>query len=186
MAQGEAASFLVRAADVLGTNALRDAAGRAVVCLTEANTALVAITEDGPVLQEYPTDPPAHVLNGWIFGLWGLYDAALAGPNWVADQAMAAFEDGVATLARRLPKYQLPGGWSRYDLVAAKHINVASPFYHHLHIQQLTALARLVDVPVFGRTAVEWQRARRNPVTFANAIAGKLSFRSRRPRTGGP
>jgi hypothetical protein len=143
----------------------------------------VVTTEDGPVLQEYPTDPPAHVLNGWIFGLWGLYDAALAGPKWVADQAMAGFEDGVSTLARRLPKYQLPGGWSRYDLISAEPINVASPFYHHLHIQQLIALGRLVDVPVFDRTAAVWQHARKDPVTFTKAIAGKLRFRSRHPRS---
>lgn len=182
MAQGEAASFLLRAAHALDRDELTDAAARAAACLTQPAAPLVVATAEGPVLQEYPTDPPAHVLNGWIFALWGLYDTAWAGPEPVARSAMAAFDDGVAALARRLPKYELPGGWSRYDLRSEGPVNVASPFYHHLHIQQLLALNRLVDEPVFVRTAATWQRARHNPVTVARALVGKVRFRHHFPR----
>ena len=35
--------------------------------------------EEGPVLEEYPTEPPTHVLNAWINGLWGLDDIANPG-----------------------------------------------------------------------------------------------------------
>jgi heparosan-N-sulfate-glucuronate 5-epimerase len=182
MAQGEAASFLLRAARTMRAMELGDAAGRAVTCLTEPRSSLVAATEEGPVLQEYPTEPPAHVLNGWIFALWGLYDVAMAGPPSVNAQARVAFDEGVDALARRLPKYQLAGGWSRYDLRHDGPVNVASPFYHHLHIQQLRALDQLVDVPVFASTAAAWQRALGNPLTVARAIAGKLRFRRHYPR----
>jgi heparosan-N-sulfate-glucuronate 5-epimerase len=177
MAQGEAASLLLRAAPALGVRKLRDAAARAITCLTEPGTALVAVTPDGPVLQEYPTDPPAHVLNGWIFALWGLYDVAVAGPSPVAGRAMTAFHDGISALARRLPRYGLQGGWSRYDLRSHGPVNVASPFYHHLHIQQLRALSRLVDDPVFAVTASAWQQAWHDPVTVATAAWKKVRFR---------
>jgi heparosan-N-sulfate-glucuronate 5-epimerase len=182
MAQGEAASLLVRAAPLLGVSEWLDGAARAVTSLTEPDSALVAETPEGPVLQEYPTDPPAHVLNGWIFALWGLYDVAWAGPDPAATRARQAFAEGSAALARRLPKYQLRGGWSRYDLRAEGPINVASPFYHHLHVQQLRAFGRLVDEPAISATAEVWQRARFHPLTLAGAVAGKLRFRRQHPR----
>lgn len=184
MAQGEAASFLLRAARALATDPLREAAGRAAQCLTETGSALVVETAEGPVLQEYPTDPPAHVLNGWIFALWGLYDVGIDGPRDIGDRAMAAFRDGVVALTRRLPQYELAGGWSRYDLRRHGPVNVSSPFYHHLHIQQLQALSRLCDEPSLAATATRWQRALRNPITIARAGAGKIRFRRSYPRRG--
>ncbi|NYH90888.1 D-glucuronyl C5-epimerase family protein [Actinopolymorpha rutila] len=177
MAQGEAASLLLRGATALRTSELRDAAIKAITCLTESGTDLVAATPDGPVLQEYPTAPPVHVLNGWIFALWGLYDVAAAGSGQVAARARSAFDEGVTALARRLWMYGLEGGWSRYDLRPDGPVNVASPFYHHLHIQQMLALSRLVDDPVFASTAVAWQRAWRSPRTVAIAAGRKLRFR---------
>ena len=182
MAQGEAASLLLRAAPALGASELGEAADRAVGCLTEADTALVVTTPDGPVLQEYPTDPPPHVLNGWIFALWGLYDVAVARPGPLAGRSLTAFQDGITSLARRLPRYGLAGGWSRYDLRSHTPINVASPFYHHLHIQQLWALSQLVDDPVFATTAIAWQQAWRHPTTVATSVWRKLRFRGQRRR----
>ena len=76
LAQGEAVSFLLRAAQVLERPELVELAERAAESLLDPGSALVATTSEGPVLQEYPTDPPAHVLNGWLFALWGLYDLA--------------------------------------------------------------------------------------------------------------
>lgn len=184
MAQGEAASFLLRAGRAFDAPELVGAAAEAVRSLLAPDSAVVALTTEGPVLQEYPTDPPAHVLNGWIFALWGLYDIACAGPTSVAGAARMAFDQGVNALASRLAQYSLPGGWSRYDLRAEGPVHVASPFYHHLHIQQLTALGQLVDEPVFTETALRWQRARRNPLVMAGAVAGKMRFRMQYPRRG--
>lgn len=182
MAQGQAASLLVRAAHTVGRDDFGHAAASAVRCLTEPDSALVVTTAEGPVLQEYPADPAPHVLNGWIFGLWGLYDVARAGPGYATAVATAAFDQGIAALVGRLPRYEMAGGWSRYDLRTEGPVNVASPFYHHLHIQQLLALSRLVDKPVFARTAARWQRALRDPVTVVRAVVGKIRFRRHYPR----
>jgi glycosyltransferase involved in cell wall biosynthesis len=177
MAQGQAASLLVRAAVTCGRPELLTRALDATRSLTEPP--LVAHTDEGPVLQEYPTAPPAHVLNGWIFALWGLYDVA---PS--CEVAARAFHEGVDALARRLPLYEARPGWSRYDLYPHRLANVASPFYHRLHLAQLEVMAALVpDEPAFARTAERWGRALGRPLDFGGALARKVAFRVVVPRS---
>jgi heparosan-N-sulfate-glucuronate 5-epimerase len=180
MAQGEAASLLVRASAT--DAAFGDAATRAVLPLLEREHGLVAETAEGPVLQEYPTAPPAHVLNGWIFGLWGLYDVSLTGSGRAGDAARA-FSDGVAAVAARLPLYDAGLDWSRYDLFPHPLVHVASPFYQRLHAEQLLATARLrPDLPLLAATGARWRRAAGRPLPRAVAVARKGAFRLVRPR----
>jgi hypothetical protein len=183
MAQGEAASLLCRAAVSLDRPELAQAAERAASSLVSPDSPVVAATDDGPVLQEYPTDPPAHVLNGWIFALWGLYDVALAGGG-LAARARADFERGVETLVARLPRYDTgrQGSWSRYDLFPHRLVHVTSPFYHRLHIEQLCALNELIGHPLFLETAQRWERGLEQPFLRGQAVARKVAFRVLNPR----
>jgi hypothetical protein len=184
LAQGEAISLLVRAAQVLGRPELLELAERVALPLLDPDSDLVAVTSDGPVLQEYPTDPPAHVLNGWFFGLWGLYDlahfATSATPR--SREAADAFARGAAALGERIDRYRTPLGWSLYDLYPHPLPNVASPFYHRLHVEQLRRQHELAPAPRLRTLAEEWGRAAGAPVPLAVALARKLAFRSVRPR----
>jgi D-glucuronyl C5-epimerase C-terminus len=172
LAQGQAASLFVRVG-------LPDAAQEAVRPLVAEPSELRASTEHGPVLQEYPTDPPAHVLNGWIFALWGLYDVARGTGDEVAADA---FEDGVAALAARLPRYELAGRWSRYDLYPHPIAHAASPFYHRLHVEQLRALDELAPAPAFREYADRWAASARSYPSVALGVGRKVAFRLLRPR----
>jgi hypothetical protein len=170
-AQGQAASLFVRVG-------LPDAAREVVRPLVEPSD-LVAPTPQGPVLQEYPTDPPAHVLNGWIFALWGLYDVG----RGVGDEVAAlAFAQGAEALAARLPRYELAGRWSRYDLYPHPIAHAASPFYHRLHVEQLRALDDLAPDPAFRRYADRWAASSRSYASVALGVARKVAFRALRPR----
>ena len=190
MAQGQAASLLVRMAATLERPDLLVCALDATRSLSEPP--LAAETDEGPVLQEYPTTPPAHVLNGWIFGLWGLYDVvrsfAVERPVEPGHQAALraaenAFQDGAHALACRLPLYGAAHGWSRYDLYPHRLTNVASPFYHRLHVAQLEVMAALLPgEPAFARTAEQWARPLHNPFAFTAALARKVAFRLVVPR----
>lgn len=186
MTQGEAVSLFLRAAPEDGSpHDLFSAAVRAVIPLL-APSEVVTQTPEGPVLEEYPTSPPAHVLNGWIFGLWGLYDLSIMGkaaavPADVAGQASSAFTEGVSALAARLPRYDAHG-WSRYDLFPHPIVHVASPFYHRLHIEQLRATNELAPDERLQETAARWERSSRDPVAHATAVARKVAFRMIRPR----
>lgn len=179
MAQGEAASLLIRAARSLGCAELDDRARAVLAPLLDGADGLVASTPDGNVFQEYPTSPPAHVLNGWIYTLWGCFDVGQA----TGDQrARAAWEAGVATLAQRLPLYTTAGGWSRYDLFPHRLTHVASPYYHRLHIALLEAIDVLAPQAQIRATADRWRRALTNPPVAVLAVARKVGFRLVVPR----
>ena len=188
MTQGEAVSLFLRAApEDDSPEELFSAAARAVMPLLDPSP-VVTQTSEGPVLQEYPTDPPSHVLNGWIFGLWGLYDVSAMGqadaiPADLARRASSAFEDGISALAARLPRYDT-GGWSRYDLFPHPIVHVASPFYHRLHIELLRATNELAPNHGFQQMAARWDRSATDPLAQAIAICRKAAFRTIRPRGG--
>jgi hypothetical protein len=183
MAQGQAASLLVRAAGATGREDLFAEAHRALRPLLEDDTPLVAFEPEGPVLQEYPTDEPSHVLNGWMWALWGLYDVATADPdNAHAAAERAAFDAGVAALVARLPQYETGNGWSRYDLYPHPLTHVASPFYHSLHVAQLRAMHRIAPHAQLRETADRWGEAAARRSSRYAAVARKGAFRMLRPR----
>jgi heparosan-N-sulfate-glucuronate 5-epimerase len=181
MAQGEVASLMLRAAVSLQRTELARAAERAASTLLSQPSSLVAETEEGPVLQEYPTDPPAHVLNGWIAALWGLYDIASA-PGELSGIARDAFGRGMDALAARLPAYNTGWNWSRYDLFPHPIVHVTSPFYHRLHIEQLRAMHDLDPRPVFAETADRWESGLKQPFALTYAVGRKVAFRMLNPR----
>jgi hypothetical protein len=173
MAQGQAASLFLRLGErpELGYRALRP---------LHRPPLLVELPE-GPVLQEYPTRPPAHVLNGWIFALFGLYDASVYESSEEAELARGAFERGAEAVAARIPKYETLGGWSRYDLYPHRLTHVASPFYHSLHVELLRALARLAPDERLEAAASRFAAAGRG--AKAVGIVRKVLFRVIMPRS---
>lgn len=156
MAQGQAASALVRAYLATGRETYADAARAALVPLMASGDVygLVTSTPSGPVLEECPSDPPSHILNGWIYGLWGLWDAAV-GLRW--EEARRLFDASAGTLAHRLPDYDT-GWWSRYSLYPPAAPDLAKPFYHRIHVTQLEVMSRLTGAPAFASAAARWCR----------------------------
>ena len=181
LSQGEAASFLVRAARTLEEPELEAAAARAATSLIDSRLGLDATTPQGTVLQEYPTNPPSHVLNGWIFALWGLYDlsVSLERPSLFEE----AFAAGIEALCARLRLYEIARNWSRYDLFPHPVANIASPFYHRLHIELLTAMDALAHREAFVRYRARWAAGTDDAAARAIAVARKVMFRMARPRS---
>lgn len=184
MAQGQAASFLVRASHALDRPELVAHAARAIESLLDPDSSLVWQTSEGPVLQEYPTGNPSHVLNGWIFALWGLYDIAntASSDEGIKRRAQGAFDDGFAALERRLPMYTVGRGWSRYDLYPHPMTHYCSPFYHRLHIALLRAMNQLRPSEALAEAAETWNAALGRRTVFAGAVLRKVGFRLMRPR----
>ncbi|MFL5960995.1 MAG: D-glucuronyl C5-epimerase family protein [Gaiellaceae bacterium] len=181
LAQGEAVSLLLRAAQALDRPGLVELAERVAAPLLDPTAGLVATTPDGPVLQEYPTDPPAHVLNGWLLALWGLYDLAQV-PSAAARPAAEAFAAGAQALGGRIDRYRTAAGWSLYDLYPHPLPNVASFYYHRLHVAQVRHQTELAPDPRLRAVAEEWGRAAGAPAARSVSLARKLAFRTVRPR----
>jgi hypothetical protein len=166
MAQGEAASLLVRLHRATGEERYRESAGRALPPMP------MAPLDDGRLLpQEYPTDPPSHVLNGAIFALWGLRDAGQP----------KEFEDGLDTLVRNLGRWDT-GSWSLYDLYPHPIRNWASLAYHELHANQLRAMTALSPRVDLAEAADRFESYWNSNAYRARALAHKAAFRVRVPR----
>ena len=171
MAQGQVASVFVRAALLTGADRFADLAAAAIAPLLAGSAGLVADTADGPVLEEAPTQPASHILNGWIYASWGLWDVARA----LGDaRAQALFEDTMACLRRRLGLYDT-GWWSRYSLYPHRLPDLAKPFYHRIHATQAAIVHELLGWSEFGEMAARWQSYDR-PAHRLAAILQKGAF----------
>ena len=180
MAQGEAASLLVRLHLETREPAFEEAAGRALQPLWRPrDQAGVCAWLDGARWpEEYPTDPPSFVLNGAIFAWWGMRDVGVG----LGDPAvLAAFESGVDTLAANLHRFDT-GWWSTYSLYPHPLKPVASSFYHALHITQLEAMQRLSPRPEIESVRQRWLRYFESSAHRRRALVEKVLFRLVVPR----
>lgn len=146
MAQGQGLSVLSRAATIDPGNGWLEVADQACrFMLAEPDAQLLRMADGIHYLEEYPGTAIQSVLNGWIFSLVGIHDYALAKKDSELSKSAA---DLAGDLAEALPRYDT-GFWSSYDLSG----NIASPFYHHLHIAQLRAAALLFPAEAATFTA---------------------------------
>jgi heparosan-N-sulfate-glucuronate 5-epimerase len=152
MAQGLGISVLVRASQLTEDPVYREAATSAFAAFAHGITeGGVSCEENGYLwLEEYPTDPPCHVLNGFIFALLGVLDFLRATGS---DEAMELWYAGIRTIRENLPRYEM-ACWSRYDLLSRQ---IAAPYYHQVHVDQLRILASLTGDPVFDDFNRRWQ-----------------------------
>jgi heparosan-N-sulfate-glucuronate 5-epimerase len=174
MAQGQAASVFVRAFLASGDERWRSLALDAVGPLVVGRESdLVAFLPEGPVLQEVPGEPRAHVLNGWIYALWGLWDVHVG-----LDETNAGtrFRESADALAAILNRYDV-GWWTRYSLYPHALADLAKPFYHRLHVTQMEAMARLTGRTEFDGAARRW-RGYDNRRHLGRALGQKLVFRA--------
>jgi len=172
MAQAQIASTFVRAYLAGGNARHAEVALAAVRPLVKGGDSdLVSVTSAGPVLEESPSNPPSHILNGWIYSLWGLWDVAVA----LGDEgARVAYSATLNCLRQMLDKYDI-GWWTRYSLYPHRLPDLAKPFYHRLHIDQMEVLYRVTGFDEFGSAARRW-RGYDTPVRRAAAIAQKITF----------
>jgi heparosan-N-sulfate-glucuronate 5-epimerase len=182
IAQGQAASLLIRVHRSTGDRRYADAARSALLPLSVPTTdgGLLAALDGGGFPEEFPTDPPSLVLNGGIYALLGQYDVALGLGD--AD-ARAAFDAGIDTLARNLQRWDT-GYWSRYDLYPHRIAHVSSPWYHTFHIAQLRALELVTGRAEFGDAASRFEWYATSRFKTGRAVAQKVLFRLLVPRRG--
>jgi len=167
LAQGQGISLLVRAHRETGARSYLEVAERAFAsflkCIDDGGVAFN--DQQGNLwFEEYIVSPPTHILNGFIWALWGVHDYFLATQNSAAREL---FGNAVQTLRSNLDRYDL-GFWSLYEQSGTWLPMVASPFYHRLHIVQLRVMYRLTGEEMFARVADKWE-----------AYAGSLAKRTR-------
>jgi heparosan-N-sulfate-glucuronate 5-epimerase len=191
LAQGQGISVLVRAHLVRADEETRahkesgaqrylDAAQRALASFhTPVAEGGVAFTDyrsnaRGDLwFEEYIVSPPTHILNGFIWASWGVYDYFLATKDAAAQDL---FSRAVQTLLHNLDRYDL-GFWSLYEQSGTRLPMVASRFYHQLHIVQLRAMHRLTGEQTFAAVADRWERYTRSRANRTRALCYKSVFK---------
>lgn len=176
LAQGQGVSLLCRAYRDTGRETYLEAARRAFRALDlDVHDGGVRLADgaDGAWLEETIVDPPTHILNGFLWALWGVHDFALTTGAREAGELCAAC---ARTLARHLPSFDC-GFWSLYEQSGTRLPMLASPFYHRLHISQLSITARLLAMPELAVWAKRWRGYTRSALCRRRAVVQKAAFK---------
>jgi hypothetical protein len=176
LAQGNGISLLVRVAHETGEEKYSSATEKAYHSMT------LPIDEGGVIyiddkgdrwIEEVIITPPTHILNGFLWALWGVWDYyLLTGKNEVKRD----FESFVSTLCNNLHRYDI-GYWSLYELSSLKLRMVASPFYHSLHCIQLEATSNLTGRGIFRDYAERWENYAKSLLNRGRALSAKALFK---------
>ena len=115
MCQGQAISVLVRAFHQSGEEKYLQAAENAakVFSIPSSRGGVKAVFLDKyPWYEEYPTNPPTFILNGFMYSLLGLFDLKSVSSR---NLAASLYKSGIESLAALLPLYD-SGASTFYDL----------------------------------------------------------------------
>jgi hypothetical protein len=131
---------------------------RAIDCmlLAEERGGTLSRLGAGQFLQEAPRSPVRHVLNGCLYGLFGLYDAVSVLHHPAAIRAADELEKTLHWAARL---FTAPLGWSYYCLEAHGRRYLAREHYHAWHVLLLRVVALRTQSTALGATARAWERA---------------------------
>lgn len=169
MAQGEAISVFCRAWTETGDKEWLTAADLAFGPLSTdiGSGGVSSLTDDEVWPEEYPAQPPSHVLNGALFAAFGIYDLSRV-PATRSDEAGRMLAEFSTTLRAALPAYERDG-WVRYQLSGEAY---ATKTYYGLHIAQLEAMAQITGEDTFHDTARRWSF----PLEHPNAWLAKRAL----------
>jgi len=176
LAQGQGISLLLRAYRETGTHDYLKAA------LYTYAAFLKQVDEGGVVfkdergdfwIEEYIVRPPTHILNGFLWAIWGIYDYLLLTGE---DSARELFIRTTRTVLNNLDRYDL-GFWSLYEQSGTRLRMLASPFYHRLHVVQLRIMYKLSGEEKFAMYADKWENYTRSYVKRTCALFYKSAFK---------
>ncbi|QLD88097.1 hypothetical protein HWV07_03185 [Natronomonas salina] len=162
MVQGVALSAYTYFHELTGEDRHRENADRVFRSFTtldrHTDGPWTSMVDDGYYwIEEYPADPPTHVLNGYCVGLWGVYDYWL---HTRSAESRAVLEASLTTLEDTMEKFRVPGEVSYYGLdsynwyengeEAYSEAYRGNQFYHDIHIAQLDKLHQISNEDYFG------------------------------------
>lgn len=156
LAQGQGLSVLLRAFAETGDNKYLEVAKEVFRTLSVpiSQGGVQYKDSDGYVwIEEYLIDPPTHILNGFIWALWGIYDYHLFSGD---KEVKKLFDNYIATILHYLERYDIKY-WSLYELTPQRIKSIASSFYHNLHIVQLDIMYRLTGRKEFSEYSEKWK-----------------------------
>ena len=109
--------------------------------------------EGGMWIEEFPSNPPSFVLNGFISATFGLYEYTKLFPR---DQAaQVELGQAIASIKSSLPHYDA-GNWMYLDRKSSPYPR-ASNGYAMGYVYQTRTLWQITGDPLFLETSLRWQ-----------------------------
>lgn len=122
--------------------------------------------------EEYPTEPCHHVLNGFLYALWGLLDMARFTDH---ARAQKLYDEGLETFVDWLPKFDI-GYWSLYHISEGPR-NPATIHYQRLHVDQLEVMHALTGMEIFAQYRSRWQGFLNGRLNALRTLPPKIRWR---------
>lgn len=111
------------------------------------------VDSDGYIwLEEYPTNPPSYVLNGFIYSIMGVLDLHRVTGN---KDAKLLYESCISTVKNNIHKYDLTY-WTRYDQL--KQELVSYYYQKNVHIPLVRILFLLTNDKIFQTLDEKWTK----------------------------
>ncbi len=177
LAQGQGMSVLCRAYHTTGDSKYLDSIEKVYQSfLVDVKNGGVTFTDSKSDIwiEEYiMKDSPTHILNGFIWGLWGIYDYWLLTKN---KDVSKLFHRYVKTINNNINEYDI-GYWSLYEIAKLPIDMRASTFYHKLHIVQLKILFKMTNNTIFEDTANKWSGYLNKKINVIRATIMKIIFK---------
>ncbi len=177
LAQGQGLSVLCRAYRVTENNQYLDSIEKVYqsFLVDVKNGGVTFKDRQGNIwIEEYIMEKnPTHILNGFIWGLWGIYDYWLLTKNKDVEKL---FYEYVKTIEHNIKKYDI-GYWSLYELSKLPIDMRASIFYHKLHIVQLNILFKMTRNKLFKETSTKWNIYLSKKTNILRATLMKVLFK---------
>jgi len=150
MAQGQALSAFIRLYRVTNDGAYLDVAERLFASLStmkddvDQGAPWVACMDGEGYywIEEYPFDEPCHVLNGFVFAIYGLYDYYMLTSS---EECLRLMRSSITTVADHMDEYRNEGNVSCYEL----RWRVRVPKYHLCHMKQMNMLGMITGDAFF-------------------------------------
>lgn len=176
LAQGQGLSVLVRAYKETKNDTYLEVMEKILISFkTDVNEGGVNFkdNESNLWIEEYIVNPPTHILNGFIWGMWGLRDYYI----YFNDEEIKKFFNKYSeTISKNLERYDL-GYWSRYEISGTFLPMIASRFYHKLHICQLKIMFDLTKEKKYKYYSDKWENYLNNRFFNLIALFNKIIFK---------
>jgi len=177
LAQGQGLSALCRAYKITGDDKYMDSIKKVYQSfLIDVKNGGVTFTDEknNIWIEEYIMQKnPTHILNGFIWGLWGIYDYWLLTKN---NDVKKLFEKYVTTIEQNINEYDIKY-WSLYELSKLPIKMRASIFYHKLHIVQLNILFKMTHINLFENISNNWNKYLNKKTNILRATFMKILFK---------
>ena len=155
MAQGEIISFYLRMYQYTKKENLLETALKAYefMKIDVKDGGIRTFDSNGNLwLEEFPSNPPSYVLNGFIYAIFGLYDLYRITKR---KDVKNDIDDCILTLKNELHKYDV-GYWSLYDQ-RTKEL-VQDYYQKNVHIPQMEVLYFLTKEDTFLYYKNKWEK----------------------------